>query len=241
MKIVFGSGWCAHADGHSNNPRTSDMLYNPDAMHTYWGWHIETQMLFPGNDYGFIIYQSNCDVEIAKNIPDEWERNINIVKNMDDVKTQDHCHDAYSAMLSGAMFALLNNAHYVYIEQDCMVVGLYEALNRCVNTVSSMAYGFGKYSYQTGWAEESFQFVNKDFLKQYISRMLDYQLFNRTYPDPERYYHDIFADVVVPWNFGYGRKRPINYRDPIFYAQQLDDEELCSFREVIHNRYIFNG
>lgn len=48
----------------------------------------------------------------------------------------------------------------------------------------------------------------------------------------EMLFHNKFCDMFTPWPFGYGRIRPIDFTQPVFYAQQLTDDEVAQFIQL---------
>lgn len=212
--IVVGTGWCAFEDCRSNNPRTSPRCYGSSWLKTVWSGQIEKYI----KPQKYHVYVSNCEI-----LPDLDSR-FEFVKNLALVETQHHAHDAYAAMVSGAQYALVNGSDYVYIEQDCLVHGLDKALQWAHG--KNICYGYGKYSFQEGWAEESFQYISYDYLTTYITLMNSSLIYHDTTENPEKIYHRLFNGDVTPWPFGYGRKRPIYLSDEMFYAQQCTAKEI---------------
>jgi len=145
-------------------------------------------------------------------------------------KTEYHTrHDWWSSFLFGAMYAYNNNMHLVYIEQDCLVKGLDKAVEFAIDSGKSMFYGYGEYSFQKGWAEQSFVFVKNTVLNNVINRILYCEVDREPRPLPEQLFHELFNDAFTEWPFGYGRKPVTDWDAPIFYKQQITQEELIKF------------
>ena len=115
----------------------------------------------------------------------------------------------------------------VYIEQDCFVHGLEKALEFAKD--KKICYGFGEYSYNPDWAETSFVFVHKDFLDDFMIRILSSNADRETEFVTELLFHELFKDVFTPWPFGYGRKPVLDWNQEMFYKQQLTDKDIDKF------------
>ena len=87
-----------------------------------------------------------------------------------------------------------------------------------------------------GWAECSLVWVRHNFLPTFIYRLMDsgFALLDGNGQKPEQLWMELFALNCTVWPFGYGRKRPIDFTKPVFYAQQLTDSEIVSFQRAIH-------
>lgn len=228
--IIVGTGWCAYRDGRNTARRTSKRMYEADYLAKIWLPYIEWFI----KPKGYFIYSSNCEIRSAwDTYYDEGQdcyimnREVNRVTNLDRVEEQSHSHDAYCAMIMGAQFALLNGCDFVYIEQDCLVYRLDKALEWADG--KKLVYGFGKWSHSEGWSEDSLQYIANVFLPEYIYRLNTVRFQEIPNFIGEPHYHKLFKDVADFWPFGFGRKRPIDFEQEIFYAQQLSDEELDGF------------
>ena len=50
-------------------------------------------------------------------------------------------------------------------------------------------------------------------------------------------FHLAYSNMFTPWPFGYGRIRPIDFSQPVFYAQQLTDNEIRGFQDALKGKY----
>lgn len=233
--IIIGTGWCAREEGH-NNPKVSKILQQPDYLDKVWRAYIEAFV----KPYKYFLYVSNCDIKPKLSM---WmRRNCETVRNVKPERGQDHRHDWCASLMMGAEYALCNGCDFVYIEQDCLVYGLDKALEWAYGQNANIAYGFGENcSFYKGWSESSFFYVHNGFLPFFLD------LFNRSRvhewtksPVPEVWWTNMFTRIVdwhvfrvKHWPFGYGRKRPIDFDEEVFYAQQLTDGELNNFMKKL--------
>jgi hypothetical protein len=74
-------------------------------------------------------------------------------------------------------------------------------------------------------------YVKWEFLPTFLNRMMQSGM-KDTGGVPlkhEQLFHRLFEHEYTNWPFGYDRKRPIDWMQPMFYAQQLSDEEIERF------------
>jgi hypothetical protein len=185
----------------------------------------------------FHIYISDCDIKPTGDIgiATKKEENVTIVivDSPTNVRLLPYRHDGIASMLVAAAYALANDMDLCYIEQDCLVYGLDKAV-KMAQEQCGMWYGFGENSsYKPGWAANSFLYVSNGYLLPFLERM--HRIKN--WPDGVNKLEQAFHEVMVwssginfkYWPFGCDRLRPIPWDQEIFYAQQLNDEELDKF------------
>ena len=212
-KIIIGTGWCVD----KNRPERhtpSKQVYKADWLYK-WNFHHRNDM----PESGVCLYESKSDIETA-----QWFDRCHIKSGVD-FRELPGRHDWVASFVMGLNYALFQKSNYIYIEQDCLVCGLKNIIAWSEKNVKSIAYGYGKYSFQPGWAEISLVYVDYEFLHEAIIRMIESDIMNTTQPI-EPIFHNIFSDNLTAWPFGYGRKRPINFDDKMYYAQQMTDEEI---------------
>ena len=140
--------------------------------------------------------------------------------------------DSFAGMAVAVQYALSNGMDYLYMEHDCLAVGLDKILDWASG--KDICYGFGKYGFAPDWAEHSLVYISNSFMPEFLSQMNSTQIVGVPGIVPEIIFHRMFGDAADAWPFGYGRKRPINYKDEIFYAQQLNNAETNNIlQEVI--------
>ena len=224
--ICIGTGWYADHKGH-NNPQRSALQISPEWFSKYWVPNILKYI----NPMQFHFYLSNC--EILPSGIYGMERTQIVMGHVQAVKMA-HSHDCHAAIMTGAMYAWCNNLDYLFIEQDCMVKGLDKILDFAKD--KDLCYGFGEYSYLPGWAEYSLIYVDHADLIGFISNFIHSPIINMIMPDwPEVEFQRLFGYDFTAWPFGYGRKRPIDFNQPMCYAQQLTDNEIAKFMEADAN------
>jgi len=215
MNTVIATGWCVD----NNRPKIhtpSKRVYEPEWFSTWHNYHYKQG----GGLY--CVYESLSDQKLQLIESSLFDQHIKARVNFKDLPGR---HDWVASFLAGCQSALFNNSHLVYIEQDCLVKGLGDIIEISEDYVDNIAYGFGDYSFQTGWAETSFIYVHNSFLKETIIRILGSDILETSQPI-EPIFHNLFKDKFIAWPFGYGRVRPIDFNEKIYYAQQMNDEEI---------------
>ena len=219
--MIIGTGWCAHKDGRANNKGTSKKCYRNDFLVNTWKSSIEKTVI----PAGYFVYSSNCAM------PTLLDSNMQSIMNLCPVEKQLHCHDSQGSRVMGAQFALINGCNFLYVEQDCLVYGLDKILEFAKD--KKIVYGYDEWSWQIGWAEDSLLYISKDYLCKYITLSNENKLVDNISTTPEIDFQRVFSADADYWPFGFGRKRPIDFTQKCFYAQQLNDEELDLFLELI--------
>ena len=224
--LIIGTGWCAHADGHANNKNSSKWMYAPEWLDTWWNYH-RRQLFEMSTTYDDpFIYMSDCAV-----IPNlGW--NFETIYSLGNHDLSIHSHDSQVAIIAGAQYAYCNECDFVYIEQDCLIRGLGKAIEWARDNEAKIAYGSGRWSMFPGWAEHSFIYVSYDYLPKFVFKMMNSDIkFNDSKGREvvELTFNRLFKDDATFWPFGYGRRRPIDFDQDVFYAQQLTDAEIEEF------------
>lgn len=210
-KILVSTGWCSFGEPNKNS-MASKTQYLPGYLDSVWKPQIEKYI----KPDGYFVYSSNCPVRhnlILNN-------NIFICSKSDPRSRIDY----YGSILMSAQYALINGMDWLYIEQDCLVKGLDKVLEFADG--KTMCYGYGDVSYTEGWAEQSLMYVTNCFLREFLEVM---NILSKSKMLPEPIFHINFKDDFTPWPFGVGRKRPIDFMQPVIYAQQLVDFEISEF------------
>lgn len=226
--LCIGTGWCAQKEGHNNSSR-SKLQNSPEWMERHWRPHIEAQIM----PDAWVLYESRCDIPPKMDL---WGALIGEEHILALAKARDlpYRHDWVTSALLSASYAYSNNMDFLYIEQDCMVHNLPAVLEFARN--HQMCYGYGKYSLYGGWAENSLVWVRNDGLAKFIFRLLSGNMKNidGKKEKQEQVFHRYFENMAESWPFGFGRIRPIDFSQPVFYAQQLTDIEIDRFKDALH-------
>ena len=218
--LVIGTGW--YSNGISHNKGVSNKCYQPNWLNIWREYHQKQS-----DEYiNFTVYVSRCNIWPTKKFIDQFSASaVSLIEN-DRFNTR---HDSWSAMLHGAIQAYNNDCDFVYIEQDCFVKGLQGATVWAKANKAKICYGFGEYAMQPNSAEYSFVYVDKKYIGDFISGIVTVCPDRQANILPERAFHMMFGEEFTAWPFGYGRKTVKNWDEPIFYKQQLTDEELRRF------------
>ena len=229
-KLLVGTGWCAHFEGH-NNPRRSARQSESNYLAKYWLHAIEKQK--SANSY--VVYQSKCDIPICgmlfiSYIADKF----NCIEAPTPARDLPYRHDWAASNITAAAYAYANDMDYLFVEQDCLVVGLDKAVDMA-REKGGIWYGFGpNASYRPGWAENCLIYVDNALLLAFIRAMHAIKDTPDGKPFLEQRFHEELSRCeghIHFWPFGCGRLRPIPWEEEIFYAQHLTDEELDKFKE----------
>ena len=235
--LIIGTGWCAHADGHANNKDSSRRMYQPEWLETWWKYHRDQLVLtIPGVVFENPLQLQSpfCYVSECQVFPDGeiWDEVFDAQLSHGNHDLSIHSHDSQVAIIAGAQYAYCNECDFVYIEQDCLVRGLGKAIEWARDNEAKIAYGSGRWSMFPGWAEHSFIYISYDYLAKFVFEMMNSDIkFNDSKGREvvEMTFHRLFKDDATFWPFGYGRRRPIDFDQDVFYAQQLTDEEIEEF------------
>jgi len=223
MRLCIGTGW------HSNGvgPRNSiapEQMYRPDYIESVWKPYIERFV----KPIKYVVYQSEC-VAPAEIVSDD----IQVIKSSRS-GTMHHNNDYVASYMAGAMYAFINECHFVYIEQDCLVYGLDKAIEWALK--KPIVYGYGQYSPVHGWPETSFTFINWKYLSEFMEHGTqdDWAFWTHEHDKPpfgEMRWRELYQCDAAFWPFGYGRSRPIDFTQDIFYAQHITENEMQRFFE----------
>lgn len=130
------------------------------------------------------------------------------------------------AFFTGAFYALLNDAEYsVFVEQDCLPVGA-----RVIETAIENL-GDKQITFSVGGpnhSDQSLTILRTAYVMDFARAFFDLPYDDREMDTETKFMtvikeHDSF--VALP--YGYGRNRPINFKDEMFSAQQWRPDELA--------------
>ncbi len=129
------------------------------------------------------------------------------------------------AFFTGAFYALMNDVDYaVFVEQDCLPVGE-GVVERAIANM-----GDKKISFSLGGpnrSDQSFTILRRDYIAEFARKFMAIPKDDREMDTEDKFMHIVNEDdSLAPLPFGYGRNRPINFRDPHFVAQQWRRDEL---------------
>lgn len=137
-----------------------------------------------------------------------------------------HAYCGWSGiMLTLALMAYNMECDYIFKEQDCLAFGPW--VDRLYAELGDGGMIFGKSS-QMPVAQSLFLVKHRtipSFVREYLLQLNDRLV--ESLPEAKfanmRLHH---PDQIKQFSFGYDRDRPINYDDPVFYAQKWTPAEL---------------
>ncbi|MDG6999357.1 MAG: hypothetical protein JRN15_09605 [Nitrososphaerota archaeon] len=134
--------------------------------------------------------------------------------------------------LTGMMLAYSANADLIYVEQDALLFGdVVGQLYRELNTKNKqMLFGNG---HTEGFIEQSLFICRREFLLEFVQQYLGFNCGDwRIIPEHKwRTLMGRLPDKIGYYDFGYGRARPANFDDRIFFIQQPTDNEIEDLRK----------
>ena len=232
-KLCIATSWYADIEGDlANHPRRSLNCLDEKWLSKIWFQSIKTQIK---TDFFSFLHLSRCNVLPIISKP-MISQGIQINYSTVDTSQLDHRYEYHAAIVGAAVFAYYNMMDFLYVEQDCLVLGLEKIIES--ELTADIRYGYGEYSFLYGWAETSLLYVSFKFLKEFIGRMIASEIHTTKNPiAPEKTFHELFSGDVHPWGFGYGRKKNIDFTDPILYFQQPTYDEINQYRSEFRRRY----
>lgn len=226
-KLLVGTGWCAWNKGH-NDPRRSSKQNESIYLAKYWLQAI-TNQLMPS---AACIYHSQCDIGAKNEALDNFFDSVSCAPAP--ANELPYRHDWAASNITAAAYAYANDMDYLFVEQDCLVVGLDKAVT-IAREKGGIWYGYGENaSYRPGWAENCLIYVDNALLLAFIRAMHAIKDTPDGEPFLEQRFHEELSRCegnIHYWPFGCGRLRPIPWDEDVFYAQHLTDEELDKFKE----------
>jgi len=230
-KVVIGTGWYADEKGH-NNKNVALYVQNSTFFREMWIPHIRKQLK---EQLGaIVIYQSDC----TRKIFSTGDKDVILIQGLR-APDQHHHNDSGATQMSGAMYALCNEMDYVFVEQDCFILGFSGALSWARQNFVSVAFSMHNYSQDLSRGEHCFMYVSYEYLKTYITKLMNanWHKWDEGRGFPELHVVDMFGNDAARWPFGYGRKRPINWNDHILYLQQPTEDDLKHVEEQLSKRF----
>ena len=235
--ILITTGWYSDSKRWKQyqGAGRSKLTFESNWFSDYWIPQIEKFI----NPY-YLFYVSNCEIlpffEMFEENADQWNNKYNILYATKRADKLEHRHGFHSAIMNGMQFALTEGLHFVFIEQDCFVHNLDKVIDWSLENTSKndnkfLAYGFGQYSFQRGWAEQSLIFVPNNCIEFVIDELNKSRIHEtKGLPMPERIWQVLFERYAVFFPFGYGRYEVKNWnKDGMFYKQQLTDKDISNF------------
>jgi len=165
----------------------------------------------------------------------EW---FSLVRNFGHARGSDTKLCGWSrSYIAGAFLALMNDCDYIYKEQDCLAFGPWvEAMyNQAKKRGAQMLFGKWDHKYVV---EQSLTLIKKEFIQEFIDLYTGIDKWDGRLR-PEQKFHYLFnTSEKIEWlKFGYGRHRPVNVDDKVFYAQHINK----GLMEKLKQKGLING
>jgi hypothetical protein len=130
------------------------------------------------------------------------------------------------SILEGALLAYANNCDMFYKEQDCLAFGDWTKNIYEKHPNEKMVFGHCKgVPYDI---EQSLVYIKNEFLLTFVSEYISIEGNDGWVLSEEKFgkIRDKYQKDIGKLDFGYGRIRPFNIEDDIFYIQQVKEKEL---------------
>ncbi len=223
-KFVVGSGWwCADPKGttgkEKGHPKFGHPFIRSLAFHEVWRYFIHKYTA----PYRIVIVDSASPYKPPAESDEEW---ITLDKNYQSLQTK--YNGWLRGIMVGAQYAWACASDFIYVEQDCVVLGkgwvdkIYEQSDGTHAMYGGVAWRGAK-KLKSWTIQQSLVFLPCDiiprflfFLTQFKDKMACEQMFIR-------------MGKKVPYQtlpFGYGRIRPVNFQEEHFYIQHMSAAEL---------------
>ena len=230
--ILVCTGWYSDNDRWKRYKNTgrSKLTFKSSWFSDYWIPQIEKFI----NPY-YYFYVSKCEIMPFWKLSYELIKRVSIIAAITKADKLDHRHGFHSAIMNGMQFALTEGLHFVFIEQDCFCHNLDKIIDWSLENTSKndnkfLAYGFGQYSFQRGWAEQSLIFVPNNCIEFVLDELIKSRIHEtKGLPMPERIWQVLFERYAVYFPFGYGRHEVKNWDNGMFYKQQLTNNDIDNF------------
>jgi hypothetical protein len=255
--IIHTGWWC---EGETNNFNREKLLGDDtlrrQEFHNLW---YQSICAFTNPDK-ILIVDSNSPIKPKFNKEDDRIELLSLPFNAGhatDLKAERLAGVSRSFML-GILYALMSDVeYYVYIEQDALLFGK-EIIEHCIRDMQS-PYMFGNGKGTPQITQQSLFIIHRRGMQEFINNYLSIQSpdnkmtsetkfclaankLTKLIPNRiilSRLWKKIYPFFVnydlVP--IGYGRTRPINFKDPYFYFQHGNKEEIKEYLKLTGFKY----
>lgn len=240
---VIGSGWFCdgtgkHAGSIQPHMQSADDCRRRDFHHVWY--HFINKYTNPAK---ILIVDSNSPVKPPINRNDERIEYLDLDRNFGHAVSADKNLSMSGwerAVIMGAMYALLNEMDFVYVEQDCLVVGS-NWVDYCRNRMNKKKIMFGSGAGTFQRIQQSLFLVDVEYIPEFLNVSINpktggvQRVFNRNrlkHENPESRWYRYFSKHADYLPFGSGRARPIPTNDDYFYVQHLTNPELKEIQDL---------
>ena len=226
-RYVIGSGWWY---GENSKYKKGSALSRAPKFHEVWK-HCVFKYAKPER---VIIVDSNAPIKPDKDPREEWvslDRNYQVGEP---VKENNGYNGWMRGFMLGAHYAWACNCSFLYVEQDCLIIGdgIIDAILGLPDDHILVGGIHHEGCKPLPWKlQQSLVFVPYGLIPEFLYKLTTV---------PKAACEKMFIDAGVPYKtfpFGWGRARPLNLDAPHFYAQHWTDDELRQLarREPICN------
>jgi hypothetical protein len=138
-------------------------------------------------------------------------------------------------VITAAMLAYSDESDLIYKEQDCLAFGPW--IEQMYADLGDGKMIFGRKMKGPPWMQcgQSLILIKHDFIPAFVASYLsmgrDGDIHNLPERKFERLEEKFGKGIVKRLSFGYDRERPINFDDPVWYAQKFTAQELDELRK----------
>lgn len=217
-KYVIGTGFFSPPDKEENKLRNE---WLEKWLDNTWNTNLKPEHVYIINSDSDIL-----DIDLLN------ESSLNTVINLQDNPGHVFSEGSLkycgwsSTVLITAMLAYASKCDFIFKEQDCMCFGpwverIYQEAEE--QNAKFMVKDF-KLDPNLG-IENSLIFIKHEFIPTFIYEwmlIVENQLLDQLYPEKiTKMIYENYKNESGLFTFGYGRDRPINYDDPVFYVQHI--------------------
>ncbi len=221
--IIHGGYWCDGTAVHPGATKYSDRRIRTTAFFEVWYEFLRRY----SSPEKIIIVDSASPVK-----PDLTGKDVEFVSLKRNFLHGMTCDTKFCgasrAILIGAFYSFMNDAEYsVYMEQDCLIYGE-GIIERAISEMKAKDKGISFSLGGPNRSDQSLMLIHRDYFLKFLDAYLAIPQNDRDMDTEDKFLqiirdHESFVELP----FGYGRNRPINFRDKMFSAQQWRPDELA--------------
>jgi hypothetical protein len=221
--IIHSGWWCDGSTVHPGATKYSDPRIRTVAFHEVWYEFVKKYT----NPEKVIIVDSAAPVQ-----PDLTGKDIQFLSLKRNFLHGMTCDTKFCgasrAILTGAFYSFINDADYsVFIEQDCLVYGegiIERGIAELQSTGKQISFTLGG----PNRSDQSLMIIDRNYFMKFLNAYLAIQQNDREMDTEDKFLQIIKEhDSFTPLPYGYGRNRPINFKDEMITAQQWRPNELA--------------
>jgi len=258
MRRIVCTGWYCGSDEHRNYITHGSDKIRTIEFRKLW---LESVNKFLAPDLIFVVNSNSQQKPVFDSTKEEW---CDLTINPGHPQNTSFKFSGWTtSVLIGLEFSLASKVDYfLYVEQDCLVYGA-SIIEEIEKALKKKPYVFGKAKNRTQPLEQSFFAIKRDFISEFISNLHMIKQSDKIVGPEYKFLmavagrRTIFINNVISnihpslgfrfrryvsyinklnfLPFGYGRIRPINFKDSNFYFQHGSIKEIQYYKKKLNN------